>query len=121
MNTVLPHDVGRATMAVNGCLKGSIFSFNHRHHRYLYHFHHLLLLLPLSYTRQGRGGGARGDPKSARSRARHFVSIIAVIVEIALIATIAVIQSGSYSFVIVIQSTKTGSSVLFSIAIYMRV
>ena len=105
MNTVLPHDVGPATMAVNGCLKGSIFSFNHRHHR----FHHLLLLLPLSYTRQGR------------ERGTHFLSIIDVIVEIALIATIAVIQSGSYSFVIVIQSTKTGSSVLFSIAIYMRV
>ena len=46
---------------------------------------------------------------------------MAAVVEIALITTIAVIQSGSYSFVSTIQSTTTGTTVLFSIVTFVCV
>jgi len=66
-NLVLPHDVGPATMAVNGCLRGNMSSSSppSRSSFYLYHF---LFLSPFPFPKAGEGESARAGCVRASAR-----------------------------------------------------
>jgi len=116
----LPHDVGPATMSVNGCLTGNILSNLIGRQFYLYH---LFLLLPnphLPFPKAGRGGkGQDALPRGARVRPRPFIrpsKSVVITVNIALTTTILIIQSGSWSYIM--QSPTIGNTVLFSMTTF---
>jgi len=121
-NRVLPQDVGPTTMAVNGCLKGSIslLSSSSSSTSTIYTISTSSSSPPLPFPSEagGKGRGARERRIRARLRARYlFPSIIIADVEIALATSITIIQSDSYSFVRVVQAPTIGTLVLFSIIV----
>jgi len=119
-NRVLPQDLGPTTMAVKGCLKGSISSLSSSSSSSSIYTISTSSSFPFPFPSEagGRGRGTHGRWIRERLCARYlFPSIIIADVEIALATSIIIIQSDSYSFVRVVQAPTIGTLVLFSIII----